>query len=52
MIEKIYMFLAVLLDKGLCWMGAHNWRNGPGAPCASCGEPDTFWDQSDSNKPE
>jgi hypothetical protein len=31
------------VDKLLCYIGCHNWRNGPGTPCASCGKEDDFW---------
>lgn len=26
------------IDKLLCYIGCHNWRNGPGEPCCSCGK--------------
>lgn len=32
-----------LVDKLLCRLGVHNWRDGPGAPCISCGAEDDFW---------
>ena len=32
-----------LLDKLLCYIGCHDWRNGPGEPCVSCGQEDDFW---------
>lgn len=31
------------LDKLLCYIGCHNWRNGPGEPCVSCGKEDDFF---------
>lgn len=30
-------------DRLFCWLGAHNWIDGPGYPCASCGKEDDLW---------
>lgn len=35
--------MSKLLDKLLCFVGIHNWRNGPGEPCVSCGQEDEFF---------
>lgn len=27
----------------LCWLGLHDWRNGPGTRCTVCGKEDELW---------
>ena len=27
----------------LCMLGNHDWRDGPGFPCVSCGKSDDIW---------
>jgi len=31
------------IDKFLCYIGCHNWRDGPEYPCVSCGKEDEFF---------
>lgn len=32
-----------LMSKILCFLGAHDWRNGPGYSCIECGKEDDIW---------
>jgi hypothetical protein len=49
---KFVAVIFAVLGPGLYWLvihhgckiGVHDWRNGPGAPCALCGERDDLWE--------
>lgn len=34
------------LDWLLCFIGSHDWRDGPGTDCTSCGKHDDFFERT------
>jgi hypothetical protein len=35
------------LSRFACWLGAHDWSDGPGFPCVECNRPDEMWAADD-----